>query len=83
MSKAGKARKHADKMRKRRAEKAAKRAAYAALAGTSKKNKRINKKKSKIAGPFKHAHIMKDCGNPGCNKCYPRKRPLIVVLGLN
>lgn len=71
MSKSGKARKHEDKMKRRRAEKAAKRAKYAALAGTSKKAKRIIRAQSKstVAGTYKHAHVMANCGNPGCRKC--------------
>lgn len=69
MSKSGKKRKHATKMAKKRAEKAAKKAAYSALAGTSRKNKNINRRKTTIAGIFKHAHVMANCGNPGCKKC--------------
>jgi hypothetical protein len=70
MSKSGKARKHEDKMKRRRAEKAAKRAKYAALAGTSSKTKRIiQRSKSTVAGIYKHAHVMANCGNPGCRKC--------------
>jgi hypothetical protein len=72
MSKIGKKKKHADKMKQRRAEKAAKRSKYAALAGTSKKNKRRDAIKSKAAVVYKHAHIMADCGNTGCKKCHPK-----------
>ncbi len=71
MSKSGKARKHAAKMLRKKNAKAAKRAKYASLAGTSKKNKRQTKK-SVVSGVYKHAHIMANCGNPGCKKCYPR-----------
>lgn len=71
MSKIGKKRKHAEKMKKRRADKAAKRTKYAALAGTSKKTKR-QKVKVKRASNDKHAHKMSNCGNPGCGKCYPQ-----------
>jgi hypothetical protein len=64
--------KHDEKMARKRAAKAAKRAQYAALAGTSKKKKRQVSKTS-VAGILKHAHAMKECGNPGCQKCNPRK----------
>lgn len=74
MSKVGKKRKHEMKMKEKRAKKAAKKSAYAALAGTSKRNKRQARmqKKSVVAGIYKHAHVMSDCGNPGCEKCNPR-----------
>lgn len=70
MSKAGKGRKHEEKMKKRRATKAAKAAKYLALRGTSKKSKRQGSK-SQVSGANKHAHVMVDCGNPGCKHCYP------------
>lgn len=71
MSSSGKQRKHKEKMARKRATKAAKRTKYAALAGTSKKAKRQVKRKS---GPSngKHAHLMLNCGNIGCKKCFPR-----------
>ena len=61
---------HTEKMKRKRAEKAAKRAKYAALAGTSKKGKRQRKKSDGPASPFKGAHLMSNCGNPGCKKCH-------------
>jgi nicotinic acid phosphoribosyltransferase len=71
-SKATRARKHVEKMKKRRAEKAAKRAKYAALKGTSKKTKVSTRMaaKSRVSGTHKHAHIMANCGNPGCSRCH-------------
>lgn len=72
MGVAARKRKSAERMKLKRAAKAAKRAKYAALAGTSKKAKR-QKRKSTLAGTFKHAHVMSDCGNPGCKRCYPVK----------
>jgi hypothetical protein len=72
MGKSTKARKHADKMKKRRAEKAAKRALYASLAGTSKKKKKQAKKSIFGGSGHKHAHAIANCGNIGCQKCYPR-----------
>lgn len=63
--------KHGQKMARKRAEKAARRAKYLALAGTSKKGK--NQRKSVDSRGMKHAHIMSDCGNVGCKRCYPRK----------
>jgi hypothetical protein len=70
-----KAAKHAAKMSRKRADKAAKKAAYAALAGTSKKTKRSKNRKPGPTGQ-KHAHVMSDCGNPGCKRCYPRHQLL-------
>jgi hypothetical protein len=73
VGKSSKARKHNEKMKRKRAEKAAKRAQYAALAGTSKKSKKINRRaRSTVSGTYKGAHIMSDCGNPGCKRCYPK-----------
>jgi hypothetical protein len=68
-SKANRAKKHAEKMRKKRAEKAARKSQYAALAGTSKKKKKQGKKVL-TAGIYKHAHRMACCGNPGCKRCH-------------
>ncbi len=61
---------HTKKMAMKKAKKAAKKAYYASLAGTSKKKKRQKKKH----GPsnHKHAHIMLNCGNVGCDKCFPK-----------
>ena len=73
MGKASRKVKHGAKMARKRAVKAARRSEYAAMAGTSKKAKRQGKR----GGPtgHKHAHVMSDCGNPGCQRCYPRKGP--------
>jgi hypothetical protein len=62
--------KHAQKMARKKNVKAARKAAYAALAGTSKKKKR----QGGGSGPTAQRgnHIMADCGNPGCKKCYPQ-----------
>ena len=65
------ARKHNEKMKQKKALKAAKRALYESYAGTGKRAKKQSKK-SPVSGIHKHAHIMQDCGNPGCSKCYPR-----------
>lgn len=78
---AGKAKKaaiHKKKMAAKKAAKAAKKALYNSLRGTSKKNKKINKKKKGEArfntySPSKHKHLMDKCGNPGCKKCNPLK----------
>lgn len=69
-SKANKARKHAEKMKQKRAEKAARKSKYMAMTGTSKKKKRQGKV-SMVSGTYKHAHVMANCGNLGCRKCYP------------
>ena len=70
MGKAGKKRKHDEKMKLKRAAKAAKKAAYAAMAGTSKKAKRQTHRKKKPS-VLKGSHAMADCGNVGCKQCYP------------
>ncbi len=72
MSKMAKKRKHNTKMQKKRAAKAAKKAKFAALVGTSKKAKRQGNK-SQISSIHKHAHVMADCGNAGCQRCHPRR----------
>lgn len=71
MGKVGRKKKHDSRMARKRAEKAARKAVYLALAGTSKRNKR----RRAVGGRtnFKHAHVMADCGNPGCQRCYPRR----------
>jgi hypothetical protein len=70
MGKASRTKKHGAKMARKRAVKAARRAEYAAKAGTSKKAKKCNRK----TGPtvMKGAHVMADCGNVGCKRCYPK-----------
>ncbi len=70
MSKAGRKKKHSAKMKERRKRKAEKRALYASYAGTSKRAKKV-RRKSPISGIHKHEHLMSDCGNPGCKRCYP------------
>ena len=70
MGKTSRDRKHSEKMKKKRAEKAARKAQYLSLAGTSKKTKN-QKKKSMLVSGNKHAHLMSECGNPGCKKCHP------------
>ena len=72
MGKTSRKQKHSEKMKKKRAQKLARKAKYLALAGTSKKTKRVFKKKSKVSGIYKNAHIMGNCGNPGCKKCFPQ-----------
>lgn len=74
---AGRKRKHGEKMAKKRAAKAAKRDKYQKLAGTSKRAKRSNGRK--MRSNLKHAHAMANCGNPGCQKCFPRPRRKIFV----
>lgn len=69
MSKIARQRKHSEKMARKRAIKAAKRAKYSALAGTSKKRKRQG---TTNRSPYKHVHVMSDCGNAGCKRCHPR-----------
>jgi hypothetical protein len=71
MSKAGKKRKHDEKMKKKKAIKAQRKAAYAALAGTGKtKNKKA--RLSPVSSNLKHAHAMVNCGNWGCDRCFPK-----------
>ena len=70
-------RKHDSKMARKRAAKTAKRAKYAALKGTSKKAKRQHAKIA-TSGIYKHAHIMSNCGNVGCKRCYPKNKLMMV-----
>jgi hypothetical protein len=68
------AQKHAKKMAQKRAAKAAKRALYASMAGSSRKHKKILSRSKLVTrfNPNKHKHLIDDCGNPGCKKCYPQ-----------
>lgn len=77
MGRAGKAKRHDQKMRARRASKAAKKTAYAALAGTSKKSKKLKALRAQGRKRFssgKHRHIVSYCGNVGCKRCNPKLR---------
>ena len=70
--KAKRAAAHKKKMTDKRAAKAAKRALYASMRGTSKKNKKQNGRgEFNNFSPKKHRHLMEDCGNSGCQRCYP------------
>lgn len=77
MGVAGRQKKHKEKMARKRAVKAAKRDKYKALAGTSKRAKRHKNK----SGPSntKGAHLMQNCGNVGCKKCFPRLNKVKVA----
>ncbi len=75
MSKTSKSRKHSEKMKRKKSAKAAKKAKYEGLAGTGKRRAK-RAKKSKLAGIYKGAHIMVDCGNVGCKRCNPRTAAL-------
>ncbi len=66
--------KHGQKMARKRAVKAARKSAYEALAGSSKKKKRQGK--SGGLSPMRGCHVMTDCGNAGCKRCYPRQQSL-------
>jgi hypothetical protein len=71
----GKASRKKSADRKKRAKqlaKAAKRALYASYAGTGRKVKKNRKKAG--ATPQRGNHVMSDCGNPGCERCYPQFR---------
>ncbi len=76
MGKTSRASKHSAKMQRKRAVKAARRTLYASLAGTSKKSKN-QKRRVRISSGAKHSHKMADCGNAGCVRCNPLKRPLL------
>lgn len=73
MSKVARKLRHSKIMAEKRAVKSRRRALYASLAGTSRKTKRkrVNRGQ-KQRTIWKHAHTMTDCGNVGCNRCYPR-----------
>lgn len=70
MGKAGKSRRHDERMKARRAAKHARQAEYAALAGTSKKRKKGRNISRFSSG--KHRHLIPNCGNIGCARCYPQ-----------
>ena len=72
MGRAGKTRRHDHKMKAKRAAKVAKRAAYAALRGTSKKSKKIKARASNAFSNAKHRHLIDNCGNIGCARCFPQ-----------
>lgn len=61
---------HAKKMEQRRKLKRMRREAYAALAGTSQRSKR--QRKSTEPSGRKHEHLMANCGNVGCSRCFRR-----------
>ena len=62
--------KHSKRMARKREAKQARRNAYAALSGTSRKTKRSAGRKQPTGQ--KHAHVMANCGNVGCTRCYPQ-----------
>ena len=71
MGRLGRAKRHDKKMRARRAAKNAKKALYASLKGTSKKGKKVRARTRTGASPGKHRHLVENCGNIGCSKCFP------------
>lgn len=73
MGKAGRTRKHTEKMKAKRSAKAARRALYQSMAGTSKKAKKQNKKPEfNQFSATKHKHLVSNCGNTGCSRCFPQ-----------
>lgn len=76
MGKASRKNRHSDKMKRKRELKAQRRSLYASLAGTSKKSK--NKNGKKMPTRFKGSHMMADCGNVGCKRCYPKLNGVLV-----
>ena len=74
MGKSGRQSKHSAKMKRKREVKAQRKALYASLAGTSKKSKN-QRNKNRVSSSAKHAHKMSNCGNAGCERCNPPKRP--------
>ena len=48
---------------------------YASFAKAGKlKGSKRQKRKSKASAPTKHAHLVANCGNPGCKRCFPQLR---------
>lgn len=73
MSKSSRTKSSEKRKKAKASKKAEKKALYLRYAAEgrktgSKRAKMQNKKKSK---PNKHCHVMADCGNIGCHKCYP------------
>lgn len=56
--------------------KAAKRVLYAQYAkeGKIKGTKRASRKRIFGSSGNKHQHLIADCGNPGCKRCYPERK---------
>ena len=73
--KAAKARRHKKRMATKRSAKALKRAEYASRKGTSTKAKKLRARARAALSPFKHTHLISDCGNIGCSRCYPQYQP--------
>jgi hypothetical protein len=70
MGKSARKRKANIRKEKKRAAKQAKRALYLSYAGTGKRKKKQNKKSGYTAQ--RGNHVMLDCGNVGCARCYPQ-----------
>jgi hypothetical protein len=68
---------HDSRMRARRASKSARATAYAAMAGTSAKRKKT-RTRAQGAGGGQHRHLVDNCGNIGCGRCYPQFTRKIV-----
>lgn len=71
MSKRSKNAKAAQRKARKRSAKEARKALYASYAQQGRK---ANNSGDAIGGPTKDRgnHVMKDCGNPGCKRCYPQ-----------
>lgn len=74
MSKSSRKRRTEEKKKLKRAAKSARKAFYASLAGTGKRKKKQNQSKGQTAQRGNHA--MLNCGNVGCEKCFPQRRLL-------
>lgn len=74
MGKASRKRRSDQRKQLKRAAKAQRRALYASLAGQSRRAKRQKRAAGVTAQRGNHA--MLDCGNPGCERCYPQFRCL-------
>lgn len=70
MGKSSKTRRADKRKLLKKATKAAKKALYASYAGTSKKAKKQKVKRGTSA--VRGAHVMNNCGNLGCAKCFPQ-----------
>lgn len=70
MSKSSKKRKADARRERKKSVKAQRRALYASYAGTGRKKKKVSAKTGRTSQ--RGNHVMADCGNVGCQQCYPR-----------
>lgn len=73
MGRASKTRRAEEKKRKKRAAKIARKLLYASYAGQGRRNKKRASRR-KEPSTIKGAHVISNCGNIGCERCFPQFR---------